>query len=143
LAKWSYQFSEAIFPAVTTTVPYPEATNITVGDAYYGAAKFFPPSTYALLSSRIFSLSYVYILIDIDTRVTWGLNLGQNNLTAAFLEARALVQAFASPPIKNASIVLEAIEIGNEADLYAKHGARPSTFTSTQYVAECVLISNI
>ena len=40
----SFQFSEIKFPAVSATVPYPEATNITVGDAYYEAAKFLPPS---------------------------------------------------------------------------------------------------
>jgi hypothetical protein len=69
------------------------------------------------------------------------LDLGQNNLSAAFLEAKALVNAFNSSPIKDAGIVLEAIEIGNEADLYSNNGARPKDFTSTEYVAECVLIS--
>jgi hypothetical protein len=110
------QFSETIFPAVTATVPYPEATNITVGDEYYGAAKFLPKNTH----------------------VIWGLNLGQNNLSAAFLEAKALVNAFNSSPIKDACIVLEAIEIGNEADLYSHNGARPKNFTSTEYVAEWI-----
>jgi hypothetical protein len=80
--------------------------------------------------------------IDTDTHVTWGLNLGGNNLSAAFLEAKALVKAFKSSSIKNAGIVLEAIEIGNEADLYPNNGARPKNFTSTEYVAECVLISS-
>jgi hypothetical protein len=48
LVHYSYhcQFSEVIFPAATTIVPYPEAKNITVGDAYYGAARFLPPSRY-------------------------------------------------------------------------------------------------
>jgi hypothetical protein len=78
-------------------------------------------------------------LIDTDTHVIWGLNLGQNNLSAAFLEAQALTKAFASPPIKNAGIVLDAIEIGNEADLYSNNGLRPKTFTSAQYVTECVI----
>jgi len=110
------QFSETIFPAVTANVPYPEATNITVGDAFYGAAKFLPQNTH----------------------VTWGLNLGQNNLSAAFLEVEALVNAFKSSSIKDAGIVLEAIEIGNEADLYPNNGARPKNFTSTEYVAEWI-----
>jgi len=110
------QFSELIFPPVTSIVPYPEAKNITVGNAYYGAAQFLPP----------------------NTRVIWGLNLGQNNLTAAFLEAQALVNAFTYAPIKDAGIVLEAIEIGNEADLYLHNGARPGTYTSTQYVTEWI-----
>ena len=59
-------------------------------------------------------------------------------MSAAFLEAQALAKAFASTAIKNNGIVLEAIEIGNEADLYLKTGARPRTYTSTEYVTECV-----
>ncbi|KIM40526.1 glycoside hydrolase family 79 protein [Hebeloma cylindrosporum] len=110
------QFSQAIFPPATAIVPYPEATNITVGDAYYGAAQYLPPNTH----------------------VIWGLNLGQNNLTAAFLEAKSLVEAFASPAVKNVGITLDAIEIGNEADLYMNNGARPKTYTSTQYVKEWI-----
>lgn len=63
-------------------------------------------------------------------------------MTTAFLEAQAIVNAFSSPAIKDAGIVLEAIEIGNEADFYMKNRVRPKTFTSKQYVAECVLISS-
>lgn len=62
-------------------------------------------------------------------------------MSATFLEAEALVKAFKSSSIKDAGIVLEAIEIGNEADLYPNNGARPKNFTSTEYVKECVLIS--
>lgn len=61
-------------------------------------------------------------------------------MSAAFLEAKALVNAFKSSSIKNAGIVLEAIEIGNEADLYSNNGARHKDYTSKEYVAECVLI---
>lgn len=110
------QFSETIFPAVTATAPYPEATNITIGSAFYGAAKFLPQ----------------------DTHVTWGLNLGKKNLSAAFLEAEALVKAFKSSSIKDAGIVLKAIEIGNEADLYPNNGARPKNYTPTEYVTEWI-----
>jgi len=77
-----------------------------------------------------------------DTHVIWGLNLGQTNLTATFLGAKALVEAFASPAVKNAGIILDAIEIGNEADLYKNNGARPKTYTSTQYVEECVYLGS-
>jgi len=63
-------------------------------------------------------------------------NLGGNNITAAFLEARSIVKAFASSAIKNAGITLDAIEIGNEADLYKNNGLRSSSYTSTQYVKE-------
>jgi hypothetical protein len=64
------------------------------------------------------------------------LNLGQNNLTAAFLEAKSLAKAFSSFSVKAAGITLDAIEIGNEVDLYQFNGLRPSTYTSTQYVKE-------
>lgn len=74
----------------------------------------------------------------IDTRVTWGLNLGQNNITAAFLEAKSIVKAFSSSAIKRARIVLDSIEIGNEANLYPNNGARPQTYTTAQYVEEWV-----
>ncbi|PPQ90810.1 hypothetical protein CVT25_012130 [Psilocybe cyanescens] len=110
------QFSQATFPAVSATVPYPEATSIIVGDGYYETAQFLPPNTH----------------------VIWGLNLGQNNLTTAFLEAKSLVKAFASSPIKDSGITLDAIEIGNEADLYSNNGLRASTYTSTQYVKEWI-----
>jgi hypothetical protein len=63
--------------------------------------------------------------------VTWGLNLSQKNITAVFLEARSIVKAFSSSAIKHADIVLDSIEIGNEANLYPKNGARPTTYTST------------
>ncbi|KAF8061826.1 glycoside hydrolase family 79 protein [Lyophyllum atratum] len=106
--------TQLVFPAISKTVPYPEATNITVGDAFYQATQFLPPNTH----------------------VIWGLNFGQNNLTTAFLEARSIVKAFASPAITGANIVLDAIEIGNEADLYRNNGARPSSYSITQYVKE-------
>jgi hypothetical protein len=86
---------------------------------------------------HLFSPSYI-ISIDTDTRVIWGVNLGQRNLTAAFLEVQAIVNAFASPAIKDSGIVLEAIEVGNEADFYKKNHMRPKTFTSTEYVREYV-----
>lgn len=52
------------------------------------------------------------------------------------MEARAMVEAFNSPMIKDRGIVLDAIEIGNEADLYPGNGHRPGNYTSAQYVNE-------
>lgn len=43
ILKNVFQFSTAVFPAVTSTVPYPEATNITVGNGYYQLASHLPP----------------------------------------------------------------------------------------------------
>ena len=36
------QFSEAIFPAPSAKIPYPEAINISVGDAFFATAQFLP-----------------------------------------------------------------------------------------------------
>ena len=36
------KFSEAIFPALSAKIPYPEATNISVGDAFFTTAQFLP-----------------------------------------------------------------------------------------------------
>ncbi|KAL9714254.1 hypothetical protein Ac2012v2_002564 [Leucoagaricus gongylophorus] len=113
---------QLVFPDPTTTVPYPEATKMVVGKSYYETARFLLP----------------------DTHVVWGVNLGQNNLTAANMEARAIVEAFTSPAIKDRGIVLDAIEIGNEPDLYPGNGHRPGNYTSTQYVKEwTVFAANI
>lgn len=90
----------------------------------------------------LFFLSRLATYFDwyIDTSVTWGVNLKQDNLSAAVLEATAIVNTFSSPSIKNAGIALEAVEIGNEPDYYAKDGARSRPYTVQQYVSECVLV---
>ena len=140
LANRRCQVTETIFPNATTRTPYPEARNVSIDDAYYEAAQFLPQSMSVLSLSR-FSLSH--ISIGTDTLVTWGVNLKQDNLPAALLEAMVIVKAFSSPSIKGAGILLEAIEIGNEPDLYPKNGARSSTYTVSQYVSECVLYLSI
>ena len=67
----------------------------------------------------------------------WGVNFGQNNITAAYLEARAIKNAFSSSAVKAAGVTLDFIEIGNEADLYKSNGLRdPSTWTIQEYVKE-------
>ena len=68
------------------------------------------------------------------------MNLKQHNLPVALLEAIIIVNTFSSPSIKDAGILLEAIEVGNEDDLYSSRDARNSTYTVSQYVSECVLI---
>ncbi|KAI9450139.1 hypothetical protein BJY52DRAFT_1155314 [Lactarius psammicola] len=110
----SVQFSDSEFPKISTTVPYPEATENIVGDNFYHLASLLPPGT----------------------RVTWGVNFGQLNVTAASLEATAIANAFASQPFKDSDVTLEAIEIGNEADLYIKNGARNSSFNVQKYVSQ-------
>ncbi|KAK1234977.1 hypothetical protein PQX77_001811 [Marasmius sp. AFHP31] len=105
---------QLVFPPPTTTVPYPEATQIVVGEAYYKTARFLPPNTH----------------------VSWGVNFGQNNLTAAFLQAKSIAEAFASPEITDAGIKLDFIEIGNEGNLFSKIGFRPTNYTVAEYTPE-------
>ncbi|KAJ6577249.1 glycoside hydrolase family 79 protein [Mycena capillaripes] len=108
------EYAEDIFPAPTAIVPYPEALNITVGDSFYHIAQHLPKGTH----------------------VTWGVNLGQLNVTAAVLEAKSIMNAFDSPVFKAADVTLDYLEIGNEADLYRNNGFRPTSYNSSQYVQE-------
>ncbi|KAJ7931346.1 glycoside hydrolase family 79 protein [Mycena leptocephala] len=125
------EYAQDIFPAPTAIVPYPEALNITVGNSFYQIAQHLPRGTH----------------------VTWGVNFGQLNVTAAVLEAKAIMNAFDSPPFKAAEVTLDYLEIGNEADLYANNGFRPKferlkfkkdqltskffrSYNSSQYVQE-------
>ncbi|KAF8148679.1 glycoside hydrolase family 79 protein [Crassisporium funariophilum] len=102
------------FPAISNTTPYPEASDVVVGDGYYQAAQFLPSNTH----------------------VIWGLNFGRNNLTATFLEAKSLAKAFSSTTMRNSGILLDAIEIGNEADFYGGNGDRNSSWSIAQYATE-------
>lgn len=128
------QFSSANFPAPSAKIPYPEAANIVVGDAFFSTAQYLPSSQYSV------DCTVMMMLICSDTRVVWGLNLGQKNLTATFLEVRALFRAFSLPNITNAGIALEAVEIGNEADLYVNNGIRAKGYEAA-YVKECVVVT--
>lgn len=110
----SVQLSQSVFPAISAIIPYPEATENVVGANFYHLASLLPP----------------------NTQITWGVNFGQNNITAAYLETSAIANAFISTTFRNAGITLEAIEIGNEADLYTSNGARSSSFNVQQYVTE-------
>ncbi|KAH0833145.1 glycoside hydrolase family 79 protein [Lanmaoa asiatica] len=74
----------------------------------------------------------------IGTRVHWGINLRQYNLTVAYLETKALIQAFGSPAVKANGITLNFIEVGNEADLYYKNGGRNSSWSVFEYVPQWV-----
>ncbi|KIK70061.1 glycoside hydrolase family 79 protein [Collybiopsis luxurians FD-317 M1] len=107
------QVEQATFAAPSATTPYPEASHIIVGEAFYVAAQNLPPGTH----------------------VTWGVNFKSANLTAAVLEASAIAEAFNSFS-PSAGLVLDAIEIGNEADLYVNDGNRPSNFTISAYVLQ-------
>ncbi|KAG5638579.1 hypothetical protein H0H81_011799 [Sphagnurus paluster] len=107
-------FQEAIFPDPTAITPYPEAKSLVVGDSYYATTRFLPPGTH----------------------VTWGVNFGAQNLTAAYLSTRSIVKTFNSPEIKKAGIVLDYLEIGNEPDFLVTHKLRPSNYTDADWVQE-------
>ncbi|KAN0078231.1 glycoside hydrolase family 79 protein [Tylopilus felleus] len=102
LTNFSYdvEYEEVTFPASNPTNPYPGLNGMTVGQGFYDIISHLPSGT----------------------RVYWGVNLRQHNLTATYLETKALVQAFESPAVKENGITLNFIELGNEADAYNEGG---------------------
>jgi len=107
--------NEDIFPPANAITPYPEATNITVGNEYYTLTRWLPAGTH----------------------MVWGVNLGYNNITNAVNMAKAIIRAFSLPSVQSSGVVLERIEVGNEADLYSSNGLRPAdNWTVEEYVAD-------
>ncbi|KAF8659043.1 hypothetical protein AX16_001916 [Volvariella volvacea WC 439] len=102
------QWVQQRFPNPSTTVPYPEAAEIVVGDAFYQTA----------------------YTCNLGCK-PWG-----NNVTAAYLQAQSILKAFSSPAVRDANIVLDAITFGNEPDLYRNNGLRSSNYSSQQYTQE-------
>ncbi|KAI0751852.1 glycoside hydrolase family 79 protein [Daedaleopsis nitida] len=105
---------ENLFPTPDAITPYPESTRITVGDTYYGLSRYLPSGTH----------------------MVWGVNLGGNNVTNAVNMAKAIIRSFDTPGVKESGIVLDRMEVGNEADLYSHNGLRPKNYTVQQYVRE-------
>jgi hypothetical protein len=68
------------------------------------------------------------------------MKFSQENLTAAFLETKSIIKAFESAAVKAAGITLDFLEIGNEADLYSRHGARQLSWGVDQYVQQSVYL---
>lgn len=66
--------------------------------------------------------------IDLQTQYTFMVNLASLNLDNALAEARHALDAIGSN--------LEAIEIGNEPDLYIQQGVRPTNWTEAEYVRQ-------
>ncbi|KAI0071769.1 glycoside hydrolase family 79 protein [Panus rudis PR-1116 ss-1] len=102
------------FPPPNSITPYPEATRIVVGDGYYQLSKFLPQGTV----------------------MTWGVNLGADNVTNAVNMAKSIIKAFGTSAVQQANVKLDMIEVGNEADLFKNNGLRPSNWTVQQYVAD-------
>lgn len=71
--------------------------------------------------------------------MTWGVNLRSNDSSNAVEMAKSILAAFSpNSAAKKAGIILDAIQIGNEPDLYARHGFRPNPWSISSYVAQCV-----
>ncbi|KAF8316383.1 hypothetical protein DL93DRAFT_774021 [Clavulina sp. PMI_390] len=105
----------ANFPNWTAVTPYPEALSIQVSARYYHLSKHMPAGTHMI----------------------WGTNLGSNNTANAVKEAKAIVSTFSHGGVAHKSgVKLDAIEIGNEADLYSGNGLRPSNWTFDNWASE-------
>lgn len=112
--SYDVEYAEDIFPPSSTITPYPEATNITVGQGFYDIISHLPNGT----------------------QVQWGVNLREYNFTAAYLETVALMNAFSSPAVVEKNITLKFIEVGNEADLYRNNKGRNNSWNVQEYVSE-------
>ncbi|KAH9936819.1 glycoside hydrolase family 79 protein [Epithele typhae] len=108
------------FPPPNSITPFPEASTITVGDAYYQLSRFLP----------------------FGTHMVWGVNFGLDNATNAGNMARSIVQAFKSAAVLAAGVVLDRIEIGNEADLYSNNGLRAKNYSVNDYVPDWINIAS-
>ena len=67
----------------------------------------------------------------------WGVNLGADSVSNAVAEAQAIRATFESGgEASNAGVILDAIEIGNEADLYENNGLRGSGWNVDEYISQ-------
>lgn len=121
LTSWSptVSLNEDEFPPPSTITPYPEATKDTVGDEFYALSRFLPRGTH----------------------MTWGVNFAADNATNAVNMAKAIVRAFQSTAVKTSGVVLDLIEVGNEADVYLFNGLRSSDWTVEEYVLEWISVA--
>ncbi|KAI0751865.1 glycoside hydrolase family 79 protein [Daedaleopsis nitida] len=110
---------QAQFPPPNSITPFPEASRITVGDGYYQLSRFLPSGTH----------------------MTWGVNLGADNVTNAVNMVKSIIKAFKTSAVQSSGVVLDLIEVGNEADLYKNNGLRPSNWTVNQYVTDWISVA--
>ena len=102
------------FPPANSVTPFPEASSITVGDGFYQLSRFLPRGTH----------------------MTWGINFGANNATNAVNMAKSVFRAFQNAAVIASGVVLDRLEVGNEADLYLSNGLRTGTWTVNTYVSD-------
>ncbi|KAF8316382.1 hypothetical protein DL93DRAFT_2056457 [Clavulina sp. PMI_390] len=112
----SVDIIDATFPASSSTTPYPEASSVEVSSGYYQLSKYMPSGTH----------------------MVWGVNLGATSTSNAVAEAQAIMSTFSSGGAANsAGVLLDSIEIGNEADLYtSNNGLRDSSWNLAAYVTQ-------
>lgn len=69
--------------------------------------------------------------------MVWGVNFGSGTVANAVAQTKAIVAAFGtSGAAHKAGVILESIEIGNEADLYVKNKVRKTGYSIGDYVSE-------
>ncbi|KAF8309017.1 glycoside hydrolase family 79 protein [Clavulina sp. PMI_390] len=108
-------------PNWTATTPYPEASYEQSSSRYYQLSKHMPAGTH----------------------MTWGTNLGFNDSGNAVAQALAIVNTFSQGGAAHAAgVKLDAIEIGNEPDLYVSNALRPSNWTFDNWVSEWSFFAN-
>jgi hypothetical protein len=84
-------------------------------------------SSHTVVTRSMISAFFAFVA-RIHWQVIWGLNLIRYNPQAAANEASYVASAAGSS--------LTAFNIGNEPDLYAKHGFRPANWGYANYIAE-------
>lgn len=96
----SLPVGHAIYPPSTPEFPYPEAESIALGRDWYALSRNFANMT----------------------PFTWGLNFKSMNVTETRLQARLLAKTFGQDGQRQSKtdLWLEAVEIGNEPELYVR-----------------------
>ncbi|TFK26568.1 hypothetical protein FA15DRAFT_588192 [Coprinopsis marcescibilis] len=114
-AYWSgsTEIADVIYPVANSSIPYPEALRVNVGDGFYRACNFLPN----------------------NTRVTHGLNFASADSLRGVYHLNSILNAYLSPSFLEAKIRLEAVEIGHEPDLYLEN-RYPQPYTASKYVSE-------
>ena len=71
-----------------------------------------------------------------DTRLIHGLNFASIDDLRGFWQLAAIITTFDSTDMKKAKVTLDAIEVGNEPDMYGVKGPKPSRYGVIEYLKE-------
>ncbi|KAJ3546313.1 hypothetical protein NMY22_g2103 [Coprinellus aureogranulatus] len=108
------QGTNALYLNSTPSMPYPEPIAMWIGGDFYAAAKFLPE----------------------HTRLVHGLNFASTDDLRGFWQLAAIITTFDSRDMKRAGVILDAIEVGNEPDMYAVRGPKPSNYDVYTFLGE-------